>query len=118
MSVKQLHSAFPDQGQWLIKLESHVRCSRYRTLAKAAKSSLEPVNVDALVNFLDFKLPVELFSMCLCFAGDGQLQQYPASLLAEWSDKIQTESEQYSTEHGQWPHMAVAAGLAQAATSE
>jgi hypothetical protein len=112
MSVSQLHAAFPDQGQWLTKLETHVRCKRYEK-GKKCEKRFGRVTVDTLVRFLKFKLPVELFSMCLCFSGDSQMQQCSASTLAALSNNIQVKSKEYDAEHGQWPHLVVALALAQ-----
>ena len=108
MSVKQLQSAFPDQSQWLSKLAEHVRTSQYTADVKKARRKRGPVTVDMLLQSIDFKLPVELFSMCLCFSGDAQLRQFPVDCS---SKDIQNKSEQYAVEHGQWPHLAVALTL-------
>ena len=112
LSVSQLAAAFPDQGKWLKKLEAHVRCRRYEK-GKKCETRFERVTVDTLVRFLKFKLPVELFSMCLCFSGDSQMLQCSASTLAALSNDVQVKSQEYDAEHGQWPHLVVAMALVQ-----
>ena len=117
LSVQELHDAFPDQGQWLTKLREHVRTTRYRGL-EGTKPKFSSLTVANVLKWLEFTLPAELLSMCLCFAGDHQLRFLTASRLGELSGEIKAKSEEYDATHGQWPHLVVAAGLLQTAPAK
>lgn len=112
LSFEDLCSAFPDQHTWLIKLHKHIRCSQYRAILRRYERVGSSIGIKQITETLNYKLPIELLTMCLCFAGDPALQVVPSTFLQDQQKQIKKLSEQYEKQHGQWPHLAVVAELA------
>ena len=108
LSAADLESMFPDQADWLQRIQRHVRLVAWRNGGSASTSD---ITVAKLMRFMQYKGPVELFSMDLCLAGDPALAAYPPKYLSKHRTELQSTSAQYYSQHSIWPHMAVALGL-------
>ena len=97
VTVKDLTEMFPDQCDWLMALHNHFRRSEEHGAISAQR----------LLDLMEYKGPIELFTMDLCLAGDAGLQPYTAALLKGEADKMQAAAEAYFLQHGLWPHLAV-----------
>lgn len=97
----KLAAMFPDEGEWLMKLYR-------RTAYKLGRNNVTAADVAKACNY---KGPIELLSLELCFASDGALGNCHIQELKDNMKSILAKCHEYKVEHQQWPHPAIALTL-------
>lgn len=107
VTLTDLGQMFPDQKFLLPSLAEHFRYVRYTSGDGAQRS----VPLAEVLSFMDYKAPVQFFTMDLCNAADKGFAVYSADYIQQVQTEMGEVSAAYYAEHGIWPHTAVALDL-------
>jgi len=91
----------------LPSLAEHFRHVRHTSGDGAQRS----VPLAEVLSFMDYKAPVQFFTMDLCNAADKGFAVYSADYIQQVQKEMGEVSAAYYAEHGIWPHTAVALDL-------